>query len=187
MTNGDMKISFKTKVKSRPTVNTYWNEPALISCQTIEWSGLARTLSQKNGFNLVLGASDSSESSLVSPVEVRRWWGPRGEGFAGIGGLGGRRPTLGGGGGAGAAGFGGGGGGPGGGGGGGSAAAAAAVLPGGSGKAIFPSVSAWASVDWDSASEESQLASNELPTVEGDLKSLLHGLPMVWDFSEEPE
>lgn len=78
----------------------------------MEWSGFARTLSQKNGFNLALGTPDSSISSSPKPKGL----GGRG-GFAPLcangGGRGGAIPLLGGGGGRGPAlpGIGGGGGG----------------------------------------------------------------------------
>lgn len=110
----------------------------------MEWSGFARTLSQKNGFNLALGTPDSSISS--SPEA--KGFGGRG-GFAPLGANGGGRggaiPLLGGGGGRGPAlpgAGGGGGGGPGGrhefpgglgGGGGGGGGAAAAAAGGGGG------------------------------------------------------
>lgn len=105
----------------------------MISFHTIEWSGFAATLSQKNGFNFVFGASESTVWSFPSPEEeCPRLCGARGGGFfKGFGGLGGVRPIFGGGGGAGAGagGLDGGGGGPGGGG---------ATFPGGSGNAAVP-------------------------------------------------
>lgn len=85
-----------------PKGETYWKDPDFIWCQTIEWSGFARTLSQKNGFNLALGAPASSPSA---EAEDDGWWGPWVEGRGGlkpeVGGRGGGTPPTGGGGGGG--------------------------------------------------------------------------------------
>lgn len=49
-------------------IETYWNEPDLILCQTIDWSGFAITLSQKNGFSLVLELSLSKGFAEICDV-----------------------------------------------------------------------------------------------------------------------
>lgn len=75
---------------------TYWKDPDLISFQTIECSGLACTLSQKNGFSFVLGASSSSDG-FAGPEDDRGAFGPRLIGGGGPGGRGPFRPGGGGG------------------------------------------------------------------------------------------
>ena len=74
---------------------TYWKDPDLISFQTIDCSGLACTLSQKNGFSFVLGASSSPE--LAGPGDAGGAFLPRligggGRGPFGPGGGGGLGP-----------------------------------------------------------------------------------------------
>lgn len=116
-------------------------------------------------------------------MEVRPWWlDPRGEGFGKLlrlGGLGGGREPLGGDGGVGAGGLGGGGGGP---------MGRGAAFPGGSGNLalVFSDASVLPSDEWVLARKDWS-SYDKLFKVDGSLKSLLLGLPMVSDFCEEPE
>ena len=48
-----------------------------MSFQTIECSGFACTLSQKNGFSFVLGAPSSSDGDFAGPEDGRGAFGPR--------------------------------------------------------------------------------------------------------------
>lgn len=183
----------------RHKLNPYWNDPAFKSCQTMDWSGLARTLSQKNGFNFAFWPSDSLVSLVSSPTEERpRLCGPRSEvlpelpGFGGLGG--GGRPTFGGGGalGAGALGAGGGGGFGGGGadfpGGAVDNPCGGAVLPGGSGNGAWlsPDAPFIASDSCPSASEVPDLM-GKLLTLDEELKSFLLEFAKSWEVCEEPE
>lgn len=164
-------------------------------------SGLARTLSQKKGFNLVFGASDSPATSSPSPEAVFfRWCGPRGGNFElaadDFGGIGGGRTIFGGGGGRGpglAGGLGGGGGGgPGGGGAGVGAGARAgarawggASLPGGGfkrGSGVGPPAVASDTELWSSVEKEGCCPMR----FELSLKSLPLEF-MLRDCCEEPE
>lgn len=135
----------------------------------MEWSGFARTLSQKNGFNFAL-PSDSPFSLVSLPREERRWLCEPSEGFPALpdfGGRGGGTPIFGGGGGLGAGGLGGGGGGGLGGGG--------AAFPGGSGNC---------------APGAPFIASDSCPSEMGRLLTLnffLLEFPKPWDVCEEPE
>lgn len=163
--------------------------------------GLARTLSQKKGFNLVFWAPESP--SILEPLGPRRC-GPIGAAWdlpgIAVGGAGGGRPTF----------RGGGGGALGAGGGGGAGAAAGAVAGAGAGagagsgggwESVLPGGGFRGGIADDLPSNVGPSAievsfsgfTDKLPTNEGGLvplpafTSLVAGFPRLYDICEEPE